>query len=650
MGGWLLATHAFNLERRERLLAGFGIGLFIYLWIVNLFGHWLNPYLAFIISAILVLVIGLFFALRGARPILDFRDFGAWQLILSGLIMAFVFTQIGKGLGLFDEHKNLSIISTMASGDIPPHFYMNPDFYLPYHYGFQLLGSSLMKLGGLFPWSAFDLSKGIIGAYAVLLAYLLGVRHIKTSMGGIVLAAVVTFTTGTRYLLMVIPPAILVKASEYVELVHTSSKMGGEFYESLASSWVIDGGPPIPFVFGFLNGIFQPHIYSLQAGPPAVNLALLFLVWLLVSRSANRLSFIPLGLILAYWALSFESSYVLISAGAGLAALYYLWKRRYNLIFTVEYYALLLSAPLAILQGGSITEMFRSQFLGYERPIPAALKTASKVGGFLGFSFRWPPVVLSAHVSPLDITSPYELMVGIFELGPIVLLAPWITYWTWKRFKQGEWISGVLTFGSWVGFLIPIFFLYRSERDVTRLTSFALIVWSIYLVFMIWEYSGTGARFLKFVGVSCLALMVFGGLVTAGITLTAAAEPKISYHMSVMDAQVAGDVWGKLPEDGVIFDPNRWKAAAVTGMVARTGVSLKKNLPEWDELHDDPSLQAFLDQGYDYVYINDGWWNGLSEEEKEVFSNPCVKVLSEHWNDDHDYFRRLVSLEDCYLK
>lgn len=38
-GGWLVATHLFSLESRERVLVGLGIGLVSYLWIVNWIGR-----------------------------------------------------------------------------------------------------------------------------------------------------------------------------------------------------------------------------------------------------------------------------------------------------------------------------------------------------------------------------------------------------------------------------------------------------------------------------------------------------------------------------------------------------------------------------------------------------------------------------------
>jgi hypothetical protein len=151
IGGWLLATHVFNLEELERLIIWIGLGLLPYVWFVNVIRRWLTAVPAFVLAGILVLVIGVAFAWKSEMPFLDLSDFESYHLILIGLFLVWVFFRIDKGISLFDDRKNLSIISPMAAGDIPPHFYMNPGFYFAYHYGFQLFGSSLVRLGGLFP-------------------------------------------------------------------------------------------------------------------------------------------------------------------------------------------------------------------------------------------------------------------------------------------------------------------------------------------------------------------------------------------------------------------------------------------------------------------------------------------------------------------
>ena len=58
LGGWLIARHVFHLPARHRLLVGFGLGMVIYLWILNLIGGWFQVEIAYLLPAILVLLIG----------------------------------------------------------------------------------------------------------------------------------------------------------------------------------------------------------------------------------------------------------------------------------------------------------------------------------------------------------------------------------------------------------------------------------------------------------------------------------------------------------------------------------------------------------------------------------------------------------------
>ena len=359
VGGWLLATHAFRLERRERLIVGMGLGLVPYLWFVNVLGHSIPAGLTFVLAGVMVLLIGIIFAWKGERPWLDWRDLKIWRLLVIGLILAWIFSRIGEGIALFDDRKNLSIISTMATGDIPPHFYMNSTFYFAYHYGFQLFGASMMRLGGLFPWSAFDLSKAILGAYSILLAYVLGQRYTRSVLGGITLAVVMTFATGTRYLLLLFPPDILQKMDKFIVFTPWEAQFSQILLEGTQTEL------PYQFSIAFLNGIEAwPLFMSIQAGTSTLSIVCLMLVWLLVSRSSRRYSFFILTMLLSIWALAWESTYGLFMIGAVSVTAYYWWKHRDLRPISPEVLAILLSIPIVILQGGTITETLRKEILG----------------------------------------------------------------------------------------------------------------------------------------------------------------------------------------------------------------------------------------------------------------------------------------------
>lgn len=651
LGGWLLARHAFRLEPGENLILGFGMGLSSYLWAANLLGHGFSPYLTFIGAAILVLGLGLAFAWKGQRPLLDWRDLGVWRWIVIGLLLVWVFARIARGLAIFDDRKNISIISTMAAGDIPPHHYMNSAVYFAYHYGFQLLGSSLVRLGGLLPWSAFDLSKAIAGAYTLLLAALLGKRHIAHPSGGLIVAGVLAFATGTRYLLLLAPAGLMAQIDPLIGVRSVDAVVGMPLSQAMLQGILIDDGPPGPLLYAFMNGVGWPVVMAVNAGPSSMSLVILLMTWLLAPRIRRPAAVIPLIVLFSFWALVWESSYGLFLIAGLFVGPYWLWKGRQGHTDLVPwaFLALIVSLPVALVQGGTITEVARQLVYGIQEVTPLLPGDAVAVGGF---SIRWPPAIYSGHLGALSIFSPLELLVAVVELGPIVLFTPWITWWALKRFHAGDWILGALVLSAWVGFILPVFFSYEYDRDIVRFTKHGVLVWTLALSLMLWENSPGWSRALRYAAVAGLSLMVLGGLVIAGTELTAASQVVLTEPgINGLDSRMAGEVWDRLPPDSEVFDAHTWRATMITGRLTRV-VSGNKSYDyahstDWEQLKSDPTPDGFLDHGFRYVYIDEVWWNQISEASRSAMTHQCVQVVSEQRYSGLGQFRRLVDLEHC---
>src|SRR5690606_22369073 len=138
----------------------------------------------------------------------------------------------------------------------------------------------------------------------------------------------------------------------------TSSLIGLPFSQALTAGWPVDGGPPMAYPFAFLNGILQPFVMAHQ-GPNTFSVLILLLLWLLLPRRNGRLGLGVLAMLLAMWALVWESSYALFVLGLGAFALiYYVSKRSLALPqLPAALIALALSLPLVLLQGGTFTEL-----------------------------------------------------------------------------------------------------------------------------------------------------------------------------------------------------------------------------------------------------------------------------------------------------
>lgn len=665
LGGWLLATHAFRLERRERLIAGFALGIVLYSWLVNVLGQFFSPQTAFTVPAFLVLLAGAVFGQgREEGPWLQRQDLRVWPGLLVGLFLVWLFLLFGKGLALFDEHKNLSLISIIANGDIPPRFFLDYPLNYIYHYGFHLFGASLMRLGGMLPWSAFDLGKAVIWGASLLLAALLGRRYMGHRWGGWLAAGVLAFASGTRYLLFLLPPGILLRADQSITLRGTSAFIGKPFSEALAAGWTIDGGPPVDYIFGFLNGIMDPLVMAHQ-GPNIFAVLIFLLVWLLLTRQAKPWSFLLVAILFSMWALAWETTYALFIVGLLLYAGLNYWQQR-NLNqphLKATLYAALLSFAVVLLQGGTFTEMARDMLFGVEGPrLLGSSGVAPAVGagmaislspapllaeGFLGFSLRWPPAILSAHLGPLSLFSPVELLVGLFELGPVILFTPWISRWAWRRARGGDWPLGALLLSAWVGFLMPFFLQYKADRDISRLTWQALLIWTLMLTFMLADRAFRWRAELRRAATLGLALMVFGGLVVTGIQLTAASTTQLAHTFTELDAEMAAQVWGEFELDDKIFGP-LGNTTVITGQL--TGQLLNEP-PEdhyWTQLSQALTLEGLLAQGFDYVFVDSRRWDDLSPASQAELEADCIELFAEVWDNSGVNFRRMLDLRPCY--
>jgi len=651
IGGWLIATHAFSLAARERLILGIGLGLGLYLWFVNALGHWSTPGLAFSIPAVLVFGLGLFYAFRSARPFLDREDLRVWPYGLVWLGLAILFQRLAMGVAVFDEPKNLSIVSTMAAGDIPPHHYMNAEAGFAYHYGFQLLGASLVRLGGLQPWSAFDLSRAMVGAYLFILIALFSRRYLDKLYAGWALAGLMAFATGVRYLLLIVPRQLMVWIDVLVEVRAPDVMAGFPVSQAIRQAYILQDGPPTPFYFGFLNGFGWPLVMNIHIGSSTYSFILFLLIWMLASRMQRRSSILVLSLLLALWALVWESSYGAFLMAGVIAAAYWIWKQKRGQDGWVGWMAaaLLISLPLAILQGGTVTELARAALLGSGGPAAITAEGSNQVAGF---ALRWPPAIFSKQFGSLEVFSPPELFVALLELGPIFFFTPWITWWSWSQFRQGDWMLGAAVLSAWAAFAIPIFFSFEIDRDVSRFTEYALWTWLLVLGLMLLGLSSMRLTALGLAAALGLAMMVFAGLVIARTELTALSQYVYTEEdVTRLDAKISGQVWDRLPEESLIYDPQGWRGTMLTGRLTRaiTG-NMSYNYtrsPEWEALHTSPSVGAFLESDFDHVYIDAEWWNILSETSRDAMSAPCIRTLAQQADPANGDFRRLVSLEDC---
>ena len=555
---------------------------------------------------------------------------------------------LGRGLAIFDERKNLTLISLMANGDIPAHNPLNPAALYQYHYGSQLLGASLVRTGGFFPWSAFDISKAIYWALCVVLIYYTARRFTRKNWAAFILSGTYVFLSGSRFLLMLLPEQFLQLLDGNITLLGSSQDIGLPFSQALFADWVIGGGPPAGYSFGFLNGILKPLIMS-HSGTETFALAIVLMILLLTNSSSQRIGKWLLGILFAQLALTWETTYVLVAIAVLLMAIHALIKKTFmkNQVLKTLLLSGLLSIPLVFLQGGTVTEMARNVLLGLSHSY-TTVNAGITQGGILQFTL--PPVIFSGHLGALSIFNAPQLVTGLCELGPAIFFIPAI--WKWLINHKEETVRttvSMLFISMLIGLLLPVFFTYPSSaRDITRFSGYGLsILLLLFTLFLLdqWKSQKTGMRIMETIS---LVIMAAGGLVVGVEQLSGLTQPILAEGIDGWDARISAQTWGKLEEGAWIFDPSStgWRAAVISGNPTLLETNAYAQT-DFEHLRDEPTLQDFSSFGFSYIYIDENWWNSLDQDERSLFEQDCINEVASLKNDQSEIMRSLLDIRAC---
>jgi hypothetical protein len=641
-GGWALVRSGFDLTPGDRPLTGAALGLVLATWGANVLGRWIDPPLAFWLAAVALAVAG-GVALWTRRHAVGGRaDSRSLALLVVVLVLAYLFFRMGRGLAIFDERKNLSLISLMAAGEIPPRFYMNPDYHFAYHYAFQLFGAMAMRIGGLLPWTAFDLAKGIAGALAVGLAVIWGRRATGRWTGGTWLGVVLLFASGARWLLLLLPASWLATAGQDVVLWGTTAQMQGSLSTMLVSGWGVEGGPPIPLPFAFVNGILQPLVLYLQTGPVSMGLIAVLLVLILYPVRARPWAWGILVALLAFWALAAEASFVLFGFGSvGACVVLFLRRRRGAALrpALVLLGAVALAGLIAAFQGGTITEAVRGA--------PSEMAAQGAAPSVAGFSVRDAPAIVSSHLGELRLGNPGEVLIALAELGLPLLLMPLAAWVLVRSARRGRALTLAVALSAFLGFLLPILLRYEVDRDITRLTYYALVVWLLLSVNPLHVAWSRGGGFIR-VGIAlATAALILPGLAVTGSLLTAVPRAVLVEDLRPADTSMARQVWDRLEPGALIMDSHPWRAVVVTGRLTRSARDSSTPLEAWQALVDHPRLERLVAAGFDYVYVDRTWWDDMDERARDSFRAACVQEVATVHDNGRNGDRWLYDLRGC---
>jgi hypothetical protein len=649
IGGWLLATHGQQLRARERLTAGLALGLVLFITLSNLFAQFIANEAAFVIAALLILIAGLVCAMRSKRPWFNVRDLKAWPQILAIGIIGLVFTFILRGMAIWDDYHNLPLVSTMAAGDIPPQYYLDPSIRLSYHYALHVFSASMVSLGGFTPWSAWDVARGLTTGIALVLAWLWFRRVTRNVLPAYFATTLLAFGGGALWLLSFLPAPWLASISDQIHYLSPGALPSSDLAQNLAGPFLFEGGPSLPLPFAHFSGIFSPIVIAWN-GTSSLYLVGLFLLLLNVKRKhVPPISILISGIILAMLALNAEHVFALVTLGLAISVLihYLLTKlsRKAIPLFLPKgiLFVLLVAAIISLVQGGVLTEMIRGLIIGGANGSDGEL-------GMSGFSFQWPPALVSIHFGSLSIFNPAQLIVGLAEIGPAILLLPLVIHWTRQTGKKGRWVEAGFGVAALMAFGLPFFVHYGIERDTSRITSFGLQIFLILGAPGLTSLLIQGRTTIRSLILAGFGISILSGIALFAIQLTAITAPQITTAVEGVDMRMSAAGWDQLEEDAQILSANPSLAATLYGRPSTccpASWPIQFDVyPEWEALVSNPDPVAAAAAGYDYIYVDDVWWENLSPWMRPPFDQGCVHIAEEA-SDDIGNWRRLYDISDC---
>ncbi len=640
VGGYGIARYAFRLAQREQLFVGITLGLIVETWLANLLTLFMPAVPGFWLAAALTFLTGILFSL-GNPPRDWFRLSIPWGQIIAFAVATYIFTAISRGLAIYDDYAHLPTLSMMAAGDLPPHFALDPNVSYGYHYFLMLFAAQWMRLGGLYPWNALDLARGISFGLMICLSYSWVSRLTFSKLGGLAGALMAAFGMGTRWILLLLPEKAIDWLGKGMELLGSGRLTGETLVEAINRNWGIEGAGPLGYPFAFANGINAPGV--MNHGPNgSIGVALTLVLLLTATRWRGWKGPVVTAILLASTLLMSEAGLILLIGGWAVVVIIEIIRHKSPKIPRELYIWLIVMAAGCIVgfwQGGALKDITA----GALDPEAVSYQT-------VGFRLNWPPVIVSSHLGVLSLINPRQLIVALLEMGPSLLVLPLLAVYGWKALRASRWYEAALMGSGLISLSMVLVEFAGSTgvRNTSRLYQFnGLCI--LFFVPLVWMYVSRRSDMVKTLAGIIAGTMMFGGVVLAGIQLPAIQQPVYSYFISDLDVQMERDYWNQLEPGALVFDPIVSRSATLFARGSNASYTWYKSKPEWEALHKEPDPYALRAGGYSYAYFDQVSWDEIPADIQKSYNDPCVQIIKEveDWRND---FRKLIDVRACNLR
>jgi hypothetical protein len=303
-----------------------------------------------------------------------------------------------------------------------------------------------------------------------------------------------------------------------------------------------------------------------------------------------------------------------------------------------------LSLVFVILQGGVISGIARNFIFRNGGNLVSGLGTA-------GFIFQWPPAFISTNFKPLSLLNPAQMIVGLADMGPAILLIPIVLFWIWKCGKRGHIIEAGLGLAGFIGVILPFFIHYGVERDTSRITGFGLQVFIIVSIPALMFFIKHGKAIIQGMIVWGFGLSILGGIVNFAILFTAITTPQITYFVDPLDARMSHLEWDLIEPGSLVLDRIPYRAVTLFGRLTDSSpASGSRNIntsTEWQALIANPDPMDVAKSGYQYIYMDNTWWHDLDPDQQSNLDQSCIQIIHEIGDQNSTDWRKLLDVSKC---
>jgi hypothetical protein len=604
----------------EVLAVGGGLALVGYLLGTNLLAYVIPVQTAFWLAGFLLLLLaaGILVEQR-LRSSEQTKESAAAPLsrataIISGstALYALFFGLVIFATKGFDSHGHWPYISTIANGNFPVRLPQNPDFYVQYHYGFDLTAAAVQHIGNMDTWFASATVTTVGVSLSAALAGALGYIAWRSVRLALLLPVLLFFSGGLIYL----------DALEGLTLSSGLFSFGGEWANRLLA--------PDPFAAEYLRGSMQMPFGVLLHHPPTslgMPIFLLFLVLAYVQIRRPRPAIaVLMGLVLGALALALETTFVIAVEAYVIyrgASHVHRWRREgweaVRSAATYDGITMGIAGALAVLQGGVITDALLHRDSEEVNGAITGLSLRRELGfvswdGFVPIGFNdWPLTVAREFGLPL-LFFPLYVVMALKYRHPVTIL---------------------LLLVSTLAFMTPLVFEYPvRDVDLYRLFSLAQVANGLLLAITLYyllSEAKNQRRALSGIAV-ILGLTVISPLMFSVSAFPAGPsvfEPMISPGEFV----VAENAKTLVPERSRVLADWPDAITVLWGRYAPYGVSREEiytRRDEWNAALEDPNPSVLEELEIDYVYVSPMWRNALAVYEVNPDELPHLKRVYEH--------------------